>query len=139
MQIKATYGIAITAIAAVFSVWLYFTPYIAANNMEKAAKANDSATLSSYIDFPLVKENLKANFNAIIATELAKKKTGDSSDALVAAMATAFISPMVDALVTPENLAMIMQGNKPNLGKSNPSTEKKASGAPDTAPDITMG
>lgn len=137
MQRKATYGIATTVIAAVVGVWFYFTPYIAANNMKKAAEANDSATLSSYINFPSLKESLKANFNAMLATEVVKSKDSNPFEALGAALAAAFINPMIDALVTPESLAMMMQGNKPDLEKGAARTEKKPSGASDT--EMTMG
>ena len=118
-------------------VWFYSTPYIAANNMKKAAEANDSATLSGYINFPSLKESLKANFNAILATEVAKNKDGNPFEALGAALAAAFINPMIDALVTPESLAMMMQGNKLNLEKGAPKAESKPSGISDT--EMTMG
>lgn len=134
---KAIYGIAITVIAAAVGVWFYFTPYIAANNMKKAAEASDSATLSSYINFPSLKESLKANFNAMLATEVVKNKEGNPFEALGAALAAAFINPMIDALVTPESLAMMMRGNKPNLEKDAPKTESKPSGTSDT--EMTMG
>jgi hypothetical protein len=137
MQKKATYGIAATVIAAVVGVWFYFTPYIAANSMKKAAEANDSATLSSYINFPSLKESLKANFNAMLATEAVKSKDSNPFGALGAALAAAFINPMIDALVTPESLAMMMQGNKPDLEKGAARTEKKPTGASDT--EMTMG
>ena len=138
MQRKVTYGIAITVLAAVVGVWFYFTPHIAANNMKEAAQANDSVTLSSYINFPSVKDSLKANFNAMLATDVVKSKDGNPFDALGAAMAAAFINPMIDALVTPESLAMMMQGNKPDpekMGKL--STEKKIRGALDS--NVRMG
>lgn len=137
MQRKTIYGIAITVIVVVVGVWFYFTPYIAANNMKKAAEANDSATLSSYINFPSLKESLKANFNAMLATEVVKSKDSNPFEALGAAMAAALINPMIDALVTPESLAMMMQGNTPNLEKGAPKTEGKPSGTSDT--EMTMG
>lgn len=133
---QAIYGIAITTIAAVVGVWFYFTPYIAANNMRKAAEAGDSAILSSYINFPSLKESLKANFNAMFATEVVKNKDGNPFEALGAALAAALINPMIDALVTPESLAMMMQGNKPNFEKGAPKTERKPGGTSDT--EMTM-
>jgi len=41
----------------------------------------------------------------------------------------AFISPVIDALVTPESLAMIMKGDKPQFGMSKKESPKPA---PDT-------
>ena len=117
LQKKSTYKIAILTITAMIVVWFYFTPYIAAYNMKKAAAANDSAALSSYINFISLKESLKASFNATLATDIVKKKGNNPFEALGLALAATLMNPIIDALVTPESLAMMMQGNKPNLEK----------------------
>jgi hypothetical protein len=109
--------ISIAALFAVFSVWFFFTPYLAVNSMKSAAEARDAAKLASHVDFPALKESLKATFNARLAAEVAKGKQGNAFPALGAAMAAAFINPMIDALVTPESLAMMMKGEKPQSGK----------------------
>lgn len=132
MQKKIAYRVIITVIAVVFGGWFYFAPYIAANNMKNAAEVNDPTTLSSYINFPSLKESFKANFNAILATEVIASKDNNPFEALGAAFATALINPMIDALVTPESLTMMMQGKKPSLMKDLPKQEKKSGAALET-------
>jgi hypothetical protein len=120
-------------ICVAIGVWFYFTPHLAVRGMKSAATARDSAKLSSYVNFPALKEDFKASLNAKLAAEMSKEKEANPFAALGAAMAAAFISPLVDALVTPESLALIMQGDKPLLGKSKPQAQKT-----DTDTDTSM-
>lgn len=108
-----------------FGTWLYFTPYLAVSGMKAGAEAKDAVKLSSYVNFPALKESLKASFRAKLASGAAKKPEGNPFGAVGAALAAAFVNPMIDALVTPESLAMIMKGDKPqpiqNAAQSKPS------------------
>jgi hypothetical protein len=109
-------------------VWFYFTPHLAVHKMRRAAEARDSATLSSYINFPALKESLKASFSAKLASEAGKKQSDHPFAALGAVFAAALINPMIDALVTPESLAMIMKGERPDLEtKDRPKSPSAAS------------
>ncbi len=86
--------------------------------MKSAAEARDAAKFSSYVNFPALKDSLKASFNAKMVLEVQKKKDGNPFAALGVAMAAALINPMIDALVTPESLAMMMKGEKPGPGRN---------------------
>ena len=129
--------IAAVAIVLIVGVWFFFTPYIATHNMKKAAETNDSATMSSYINFPSLKESLKANFNAMLAKEFVKGENTDPMEALGAALAVAFINPMIDALVTPESLSMMMKGVEPNLTQEKSGAGNNPNDKSDT--ETTMG
>ncbi len=109
----------------------YFSPHLAVHNMKKAAEAKDADALSSYVDFPSLRESLNANFNAKMVSEVAKSKSGDPFEALGAAIATALINPMIDALVTPESLAILTKGEKPEMSQSG--NESKIQSAPERA------
>lgn len=111
MSTKTKLSFAIAFVA--FSTWFYFTPHLAVSGMKSAAESKDAVKLSGYVNFPALKESLKASFNAKLASEVAKEKDGSPFAALGTAMAAAFINPMIDALVTPESLAMMMKGDKP--------------------------
>lgn len=112
----------LTAIA--LGVCFYYTPYWAVSNMKEAAENRDADTLSEYVDFPALKESLKANFNAMMATEVSNNMDDNPFGAFGAALAAAFINPMIENLVTPENLAMMMKGEKPKLEKTNRENDK---------------
>jgi hypothetical protein len=103
----------------------YATPYIAFRNMRIAAENKDTEALNSYVDFKALKESLKANLNDKISREAGSKPDGDAMDKLGAAIASAFINPMIDAFVTPDGLAMMVRGAIPEQKKTKRSAEKK--------------
>ena len=95
--------------------WYAASPYIALHQMRSAAESKDAATLSEHIDFPAVKESLKASFSAAMMAEVTQSSQDDPFAGAGAALAIAMVGPMVDALVTPQAIAMLMQGEKPEL------------------------
>jgi hypothetical protein len=117
--------IALASIIVVLAgIGFYFTPYLTYRNLRIAADNKDAAALSEYIDFPKVKKSLKENFKTKI--EVTEKKGGDTFAGMGAAIASAFINPLVDAFVTPETIGMMMQGNMPPLMKKERRAEKKS-------------
>lgn len=91
--------------------------------MKSAAEAKDAVRLSEYVNYPELKESLKASFNAKLASEVLKKKDADPFSAMGAAMVTAFINPMIDVFVAPESLAMMMKGDTPQVNKNAATSE----------------
>jgi Protein of unknown function (DUF2939) len=131
MNTKTKLSIAI--IFSAISIWFYFTPYLTVRAMKSAVEAKDSSKLSDYIDFPAVKENLKVSLNAKFATKFTKEKDAKPYGAFGTLLAAKLITPMIDALVTPESLAMMMKGEKSQSTKG--IDQKKPS---DSDADITM-
>jgi hypothetical protein len=70
--------------------------------MKAAADANDADVLNSYIDYPALRESLKAEVNADMAAEAKKDKSGFGELGLV--VGTAMIAPVIDRLVTPAGM-----------------------------------
>lgn len=104
--------------ALIVSIGFYFTPYIAVHNMRKAAENRDAETLSDYVDYPSLRESIKANLNAKFAGEAVKSPPKSPFEAFGAALAVVLVNRMVDAFVTPESLAMLMKGEKPGANSS---------------------
>lgn len=95
--------------------------------MKSAAEARDAAKLGDYVNFQALKESLKGSFNAKIASTVSKDMSDNPFGALGAVFASAMISPMIDALVTPESLGLMMKGDKPQPGRG--SDEAKSNDA----------
>jgi hypothetical protein len=110
MRSKAKLLLAIIALIA-FGIWFYATPYLTVSNMTSAAESGDTVKLSSHVNFPALKDNLKGLLNAKLAPE-AEKQEAAPLTSLGTALASTLIGPMVDTLVTPESLAMIIKGHK---------------------------
>lgn len=109
-----TLKIVAAALLAMLGIWFYMTPYQAYSAMAKAAENRDVTTLANYVNFPALKESVKANLGAKFSARVAQGD-GDPAAALGAAFASALINPMVEAMITPDSLtAMIRNGVPPS-------------------------
>jgi hypothetical protein len=70
--------------------------------MKAAADANDPEALNSYIDYPALREDLKAEIKGQMTAEAKKHKSGFGRLGL--AIGTAVIGPVIDGLVTPAGM-----------------------------------
>ena len=100
---------ALIAIVVVICGYLYATPYLALNNIKKAAQAGDSDTVSKYIDYPSVRQSFKDQMNAMMAKELMNQDT-DGFAALGAMLASTMVDKIVDGFVTPEGMTLMLKG-----------------------------
>jgi hypothetical protein len=131
MNTKAVLGG--SAVVVLVVGWLYATPYLAVRGMRSAADAKDGAALSTYVDFPAVRDSLKTSVSGRVAS-LAAPMQGNPLAAFGAAVATAFADPMIDALVTPESLELMLKGNLPQQAAG-----MVAATSPDAEVETTMG
>ncbi|HEU4562838.1 MAG TPA: DUF2939 domain-containing protein [Longimicrobium sp.] len=92
-------------------VWLYYTPYLAMNKLQKAAKAGDTQTLNEMVDFPALRESVKHNVRSAVSNEVGRRAGG--LGALGGLLAGALATPLVDAFVTPEGIAALTEGQRP--------------------------
>ena len=100
---------ALIAFVVVICGYLYATPYLALNNIKKAAQAGDSDTVSKYIDYPSVRQSFKDQMNAMMAKELMNQDT-DGFAALGAMLASTMVDKIVDGFVTPEGMTLMLKG-----------------------------
>lgn len=106
--------------------WYFGSPAYTLSQMKAAAEANDSDTLVSYIDFPSLREDLKAEFMAHLMAENAKDTSGFG--ALGMELGSAMVGPMIDGMVTPAGVraAFIANRNKEQAKPSPGPTGAKA-------------
>lgn len=90
-------------------VYLYASPYIAINSIKNAAQAGDSGKLSKYIDYPSVRQSFKDQMNAMMVKEMANQENNEWA-ALGAMLASTMVDKMIDGIVTPEGMALMLQG-----------------------------
>jgi hypothetical protein len=90
-------------------VLFYFSPHIAAHQMQRAIERRDAEAVAEFIDFPAVRESFKANLKANMMQQM-----GDTNrsgfEMLGAAVGAMVADPFIDALMTPENLTLLMRG-----------------------------
>jgi len=102
----------LVGLLVIFAIYLYASPYIALYNIKNAAEQKDADKLSGYIDFPSVKQSIKDQVKAAMVEELAASDKQDGFEALGTMLAAAMIDPIIDGLVTPDGVALMLQGQK---------------------------
>ena len=92
-------------------VWLYFTPYLALNQLQKAARAGDEQAMTELVDFPALRESVKGNVRSAVAHSVGRER--NPLGMLGGMLAGAVAGPVVDAVVTPEGIAALTEGERP--------------------------
>ncbi|WP_337843884.1 DUF2939 domain-containing protein [Thermus sp.] len=85
----------------------FASPYLALRGLGEAVVRQDAQALERYIDFPRVREALKADLNAALLKEM--QGTQDP----FAGLGLLFAAGMVEAFLTPEGLAALGTGLEP--------------------------
>lgn len=90
----------------------YASPYIALNNLKRAADARDTQTVNQYVDFPALRDSLKLQIVGLLTRRL--DLDNDSKLATIGAMiGVTLIGPLVDAYATPDGVAALLNGMPP--------------------------
>lgn len=129
---------ALIAIVVVICGYLYATPYIALNNIKKAAQAGNSDTVSKYIDYPSVRQSFKDQMNAYMLKEMAKHDN-DGFAALGTMLASTMVDKMIDGIVTPEGMTMMMQGKNLEDSAKDSVQQEESSIQDEHQPDYKSG
>ena len=109
----------------IFAIYLYASPYLVLNSIKNAAQQGDADKLSGYIDFPSVKQSMKDQVKAAMVEEIAASDEQDGFEALGTMLAAAMIDPLIDGLVTPDGVALMLQGQKLDFDFNNDTPEDK--------------
>jgi hypothetical protein len=111
----ATRPLIITLIVVVVIAALgfaYASPYIALNNLKRAADARDAQTVNQYVDFPALRDSLKQQIAGMLTRRL--DADNDSKLATIGAMiGVTLIGPLVDSYATPDGVAALLNGMPP--------------------------
>lgn len=113
------FTIATAGITGIFATWFYFTPHLTLYGMQQAAERQDAQELSKHIDFSSLKASVKIELQQQLAKKLQKElQAGNPFAGLSIALTQQCIDSAVDAYITPESLAAIMQGRSPESQSS---------------------
>jgi hypothetical protein len=119
------------AVAVLVFAGLYLgSPWFAAGDLVRAARARDVAGVQAHIDLPAVRASLKGQIDARLEQSISKRAAkGDPVAQLGALFGAALIDKAVDATVTPEMLAEAVRTARA------PDPRKSALAPPDEADD----
>ncbi|VVE27811.1 hypothetical protein PHO31112_03477 [Pandoraea horticolens] len=106
-------GISIGALVVVLGL-LFGSPYYTLWRARDAANARDATALSSYVDYPAVRESLKMSLHDELARQMDKQR-GNAFGALALALGGWVSDRVVEALLTPEAVAAMLRGDSTGL------------------------
>ena len=112
---KARWLILLVVAAAI--TWLWVSPSRAVEGLRAAAREGDPEELSYYVDFPVLRENLKTDIKA----SMIGKRKRDSDDPLAGLgvlLGSTMIDGLVDTFVSPSAIAAVARGYRPNAERS---------------------
>ncbi|VVE76639.1 DUF2939 domain-containing protein [Pandoraea sputorum] len=93
---------------------LFGTPYYTLWRARDAANARDATTLSSYVDYPAVRESLKLSLHDELSRQMDKQRS-NAFGALALALGGWVSDRVVEALLTPEAVAAMLRGDSTGL------------------------
>ena len=135
MNRKLITGLALAA-GIVFLGWFVASPWLAAKALGDAAERGDAAALERLVDFPRFRDSMKQEFNARFVDEMRASSGDDPFAGLGALLGPALISGAVDALVTPQAIAlMVRTGEAPEAEE----VARPEPGADEPEPRRTLG
>lgn len=113
----------IAAVAAVLIViasgalWYFESPAWTLKGMKDAAQSHDADALNDYIDYPALRESLKAELMAQMMAEAQKDKSGFGAFGVT--IGSALMRPMIDGLVSPAGMrAALLANRQTNAGRA---------------------
>ncbi|MCC8401674.1 DUF2939 domain-containing protein [Paraburkholderia sp. MMS20-SJTN17] len=114
-QGSATRPLLITLIVVIVIAalgFVYASPYIAVNNLKRAADARDVQTVNQYVDFPALRASLKQQVADMLTRRL-EADAGNKMATIGAVIGVTLIGPLVDAYATPDGVAALLNGMPP--------------------------
>lgn len=88
-------------------IWYFASPGYAVMQLRQAAVEGDADALRERVDFNSIRESLKSDARASVEAEVASGRGGMPAK-FGASLALGLIGPMIDRLVTPENIATLV-------------------------------
>ena len=101
---------AVVIVIAASALWYFESPAWTLKGMKDASQSQDADALNAYIDYPALRESLKAELMARMMVEAQKDKSGFG--ALGMAIGSTMMGPMIDGLVTPAGMRAALLANK---------------------------
>ncbi|MNX64073.1 hypothetical protein D3C86_950900 [compost metagenome] len=116
------------AAVAVFVLAYAASPLLAARSLVQAAKTGNEQALERQVDFPAFRASLKDELSARMVSEMRKDDRLGGLSGLGMLLAPTLVSGAVDAFVTPQAIAVMVQEGqapKPDLAKVEPEAGPK--------------
>lgn len=92
------------------TLWYFESPAWTLKGMNDAAQSHDADALNAYIDYPALRESLKAELMTRMTAEAQKDRSGFGALGMV--VGSAMMGPMIDGLVSPSGMRAALLANR---------------------------
>lgn len=121
---KISAAAALLTLSALGAYW-HYSPYIAIKTMRASAEAKNADEFNEYVDYPKLRESLKGQLTALLVDGMGSKPaSANPFESAGAALALAFVNPMIDALVRPELVMKAMSQGELDLKPGKPASDE---------------
>lgn len=111
MNKKIIGGIVVAVVVLAGAV--YASPYWTVHKMRTAIVENNAAQFSEHVDFPVLRENLKAQFMMTMAEKMDTPEMKDNPFAAFGQlMAVGIVNQLVETMVTPSGVMVMLESAK---------------------------
>lgn len=106
---KKWLALALLAVLALLG-WIAAGPFMTINSIRQAIQAQDSAGLAQHVDFPLLRQNLRAQVEDALARRMGPDMLDSPLGGVAMGMANQAAGGLVDAVATPAGIGAILEG-----------------------------
>jgi hypothetical protein len=118
---------AVALLVAAGTAWYFGSPAWTLKRMASAAQARDTEELSSYIDYPKLRETTKSQLKAAMTAELTSDST-NGFEALGLMMGMSMVDNMIDGVLSPEGMEAMFAAEKNEAATTRKPAVKKPFG-----------
>ena len=91
---------------------LFFSgPYLTVRGLAQAIETRDTAKLDRYVDFPLLRANLRAQLNDYVVRQVGPEVQSNLLGALLLSASEKLTGTAVDAMATPTGIGALLEGH----------------------------
>ncbi len=108
-RVKKWIALPLLALLALLA-WIAAGPFMTIHAIREAIQAQDSAELSRHVDFPLLRQSLRAQVEDALARRVGAQVLDSPLGGLALGLANQAAGGMVDAIATPAGIGAILEG-----------------------------
>jgi len=99
------------AVLVVLAGLVFSGPYLTVHGLSRAIEQRDTATLDRYVDFPMLRANLRAQLSDYVVRRAGPEMQSNLFGALLLSAGERLSATAVDALVTPTGIGAVLEGH----------------------------
>jgi hypothetical protein len=90
--------------------WVAAGPFMTIHSIREAIQAEDTSALAEHVDFPILRQNLRAQLEDYLARQAGNGFQDNAFGALALGLANRAAAGAVDAVATPAGIGAVLQG-----------------------------